>query len=61
VVRLAAQGSSSRAIALRLCISERTVENHLQKTYSKLGVHSRAQLIAMVAGTSAPMPEQAAR
>jgi DNA-binding CsgD family transcriptional regulator len=51
IARLAATGASSRAMALRLSLSERTVENHLQHVYAKLGLHSRAELIALVAGT----------
>lgn len=51
VAELAATGLSSRAIALRLTLSERTIENHLQRIYAKLGLHSRAELIARVAGT----------
>lgn len=51
VVELAVTGMSSRAIALRLGLSERTVENHLQRVYEKLGLHRRAELIAVVAGT----------
>ena len=46
---LAGSGLSSRAIAQRLYISERTVENHLQRVYGKLQVHGRAALIARVA------------
>jgi DNA-binding NarL/FixJ family response regulator len=49
VATLAGSGLSSRAIALRLCISERTVENHLQRVYGKLAVHGRAALIARMA------------
>jgi DNA-binding NarL/FixJ family response regulator len=49
VATLAGAGLSSRAIALRLCISERTVENHLQRVYGKLAVHGRAALIARMA------------
>jgi DNA-binding NarL/FixJ family response regulator len=49
VATLAGTGLSSRAIALRLCISERTVENHLQRVYGKLAVHGRAELIARLA------------
>jgi DNA-binding CsgD family transcriptional regulator len=48
VAMLAGTGMSSRAIALRLCISERTVENHLQRVYGKLAVHGRAELIARI-------------
>ncbi|MEU3452969.1 LuxR C-terminal-related transcriptional regulator [Micromonospora sp. NPDC006766] len=44
VARLAAEGATSRAIAERLYLSARTVENHLQRVYSKLGVASRAEL-----------------
>ncbi|MEU5525587.1 LuxR C-terminal-related transcriptional regulator [Micromonospora chersina] len=44
--RLAADGSTSRAIAERLFLSTRTVENHLQRIYSKLGVAGRAELRA---------------
>ncbi len=49
VATLAATGLSSRAIALRLILSERTVENHLQRVYAKLAVHGRAALIARMA------------
>nr|MDT0664956.1 helix-turn-helix transcriptional regulator [Micromonospora sp. DSM 115978] len=44
VAHLAAAGSSARQIARTLTLSVRTVENHLQKTYRKLGVSSRADL-----------------
>jgi DNA-binding CsgD family transcriptional regulator/tetratricopeptide (TPR) repeat protein len=50
VATLAASGSSSRSIGLRLGISERTVENHLANAYAKLRVHSRAELIALLSG-----------
>ncbi|MDG4792889.1 LuxR family transcriptional regulator [Micromonospora sp. WMMD1082] len=46
VARLAADGGTSRAIAEQLFLSARTVENHLQRVYSKLGVTSRAELKA---------------
>ncbi|MEU4634599.1 LuxR C-terminal-related transcriptional regulator [Micromonospora chalcea] len=46
VARLAADGVTSRAIAERLFLSTRTVENHLQRVYSKLGVAGRGELRA---------------
>ena len=54
VAELAASGIPARSIALRLSLSERTVENHLQRIYAKLGVHSRAELIARLAGMARP-------
>ncbi|SEG74080.1 regulatory protein, luxR family [Thermomonospora echinospora] len=44
VVRLAAEGISSREIAAQLFLSPRTVEYHLYKAYPKLGVSSRREL-----------------
>ena len=44
VATLAAQGVSSKAIAERLFLSVRTVNNHLQSVYSKLGVTGRREL-----------------
>lgn len=46
VAALAASGVSSRNIAERLVVSVRTVENHLQRVYDKLGVRQRAELTA---------------
>ena len=39
-----APGSKSRAIAQQLYLSERTIENHLQNVYTKLGVKARSEL-----------------
>ena len=44
VAGLAARGHTSREIADDLIVSVRTVENHLQRAYSKLGVTSREEL-----------------
>jgi DNA-binding NarL/FixJ family response regulator len=46
VATLAAGGRSSRDIADHLVVSVRTVENHLQRAYEKLGVRSRSDLAA---------------
>jgi DNA-binding CsgD family transcriptional regulator len=50
IARLAAIGQSNREIAAGLVVSVRTVENHLQRTYEKLGVRSRAELAAALDG-----------
>ena len=47
IVSLAAGGLANRAIAETLVVSERTVENHLYRTYAKLGVGTRADLAAL--------------
>ena len=44
VAGLAARGLSSRAIAERLHLSARTVDNYLQSSYAKLGVRGRDEL-----------------
>jgi len=44
VAGMAAAGASSREIAAKLVLSVRTVDNHLQNAYSKLGVTSREEL-----------------
>lgn len=44
VAGLAAKGRSNREIADHLMVSVRTVENHLQRAYEKLGVRSRESL-----------------
>jgi DNA-binding CsgD family transcriptional regulator len=44
IAQLAAAGSSSQAIADQLFLSIRTVDNHLQSAYRKLGVAGRAEL-----------------
>ena len=42
--RLAAEGMSSHEMAERLQISVRTVDNHLGRIYSKLGISGRQEL-----------------
>ncbi|MEU6078378.1 LuxR C-terminal-related transcriptional regulator [Micromonospora sp. NPDC047074] len=45
---LAAQGMSNREIAHRLVVSVRTVENHLYRINTKLGISSRAGLVEVL-------------
>jgi DNA-binding CsgD family transcriptional regulator len=44
IAGLAARGATSRQIADRLVVSVRTVDNHLQSSYTKLGVTNRDEL-----------------
>ena len=44
IAMLAVSGRSSKEIADRLVVSVRTVDNHLQRVYSKLGVSNRVAL-----------------
>lgn len=46
VLKAASRGERSKEIALHLGISERTVKAHLDSTYNKLGVDSRAAAVA---------------
>jgi DNA-binding NarL/FixJ family response regulator len=48
IARLAASGVSNAEIAQRLGLSVRTVETHLQRAYTKLGIHGRAELSGAV-------------
>ena len=54
--RLVARGMTNRAVAAELLVSTKTVEVHLTRIYSKLGVSSRAQLIAAAADEAASRP-----
>jgi DNA-binding CsgD family transcriptional regulator len=51
VVELAAAGQTNRQIAQALFITQRTVENHLTSSYGKLGIASRTDLAAELAGS----------
>jgi len=48
--RLVARGLSNAEIATRLSLSVRTVESHVYRATTKLGVHDRAALAALLAG-----------
>lgn len=49
VAAYAAEGLTNQEIADQLVISIRTVENHLQRTYTKLGINTRSSLMVHVA------------
>jgi non-specific serine/threonine protein kinase len=49
IALLVADGLSNREIALRLVISKRTVDAHVEHTFAKLGVSSRVQLATWLA------------
>jgi DNA-binding CsgD family transcriptional regulator len=44
IVRLAAEGRSNREIAHELYVTLKTVEGHLSRAYTKLGIEGRAEL-----------------
>jgi DNA-binding NarL/FixJ family response regulator len=50
VLNLLARGLSNREIAEELVITNKTVKNHLSRIYEKIGVHSRAEAIALWLG-----------
>jgi non-specific serine/threonine protein kinase len=52
VVDLVAEGLTNKQIAVRLTISERTAESHLEQIRSKLGLHNRAQIAAWVSAST---------
>ena len=61
ILRLLAIGATSASIADSLCISHKTVRNHIQHILEKLGAHSRLQALAIAfppgaQPTSSPLP-----
>lgn len=52
VMSLIVQGRSNNEIASRLFLAEKTVKNHVNRIYAKLGVTSRAAAIAVWMGTT---------
>jgi len=56
VVSLLVGGSSTREIASESGLTVSTVNTYLKRIFSKLGVHSRVELIARVAGTATIPP-----
>lgn len=56
VMDLIASGRSNGEIARELFLSEKTVKNHVNRIYSKLGVSSRATAIAFWRGMATALP-----
>jgi len=52
IMRLIAQGRSNGEIAQTLFLAEKTVKNHVNRIYAKIGVASRAAAIARWLGTA---------
>jgi ATP/maltotriose-dependent transcriptional regulator MalT len=58
VANLAASGLTNREVAAQLFMSPKTVEANLVRVYRKLGIRSRAQLGARLAGTGHAVPQK---
>ena len=48
VVRLAAEGRSNREIARQLFVTLKTIEGHLARAYTKLGIQHRRELAPLL-------------
>jgi len=59
VLCLVARGASNKEIAAALVLSEKTVRNHVERTYAKLGVTNRigATMYALRQGLAVPAPD----
>jgi DNA-binding NarL/FixJ family response regulator len=56
IMALIAAGNSNRQIAAHLVLAEKTVKNHVNRIYSKLGAGSRSDAISRWAPGSGPDP-----
>ena len=53
IARFAYEGLTNQEIGVRLFLSPRTVEYHLHKVFTKLGIGSRTELGQVLAGGAA--------
>lgn len=58
VVALLVSGASTRSIAEQTKLTVATVHTYLKRIYSKLGVHSRVELVARMVGTVGTLGSQ---
>jgi DNA-binding CsgD family transcriptional regulator len=56
VVRLAADGATNREIAHQLFVTLKTVEGHLSRAYTKLGVKGREELSGVLEPEKSRVP-----
>ena len=56
IMNLISQGLTNGQIAERFVLSEKTVKNHVNRIYGKLGAANRAQATALWLGTAAREP-----
>ena len=58
VLRLVAEGLANKEIAIRLYLSPRTVEKHVENLLRKTGARSRTQLVALLVASAGPAGER---
>jgi DNA-binding NarL/FixJ family response regulator len=56
IVRLAVDGRTNREIAYELYVTLKTVEGHLSRAYTKLGIRGRAELPEVLEGEKTRVP-----
>jgi DNA-binding NarL/FixJ family response regulator len=57
IADFARRGETAKEIAARLFLSVRTVNNHLQSVYAKLGISGRSELARALGETASITPD----